>query len=51
MMLRASLEAAFPLRSPKAEDAEYDPDEPDWGKALANFKRVEDYLNGKSASL
>ncbi len=49
--LRASLEAAFPLRSPKAEDAESDPDSPDWGTALTNFKRVEDYLNGKTGSL
>lgn len=49
--LRDSLEAAFSCRSPKLEDAEDDPDTPDWGKALANFKRVEEYLNGKVASV
>jgi hypothetical protein len=49
--LRESLEAAFSDRSPKAEDAEDDPDYPDWGRALANFRRVEDYLNGKRPSL
>jgi hypothetical protein len=49
--LRASLEEAFPWRSPKEEDAEDDPDTPNWGKALTNFKRVEDYLNGKIMSI
>jgi hypothetical protein len=49
--LRESLEAAFPLRSPKAEDAENDPDSPDWGTALANLRRVEAYLNGEISSI
>jgi hypothetical protein len=49
--LRKSLEEAFPYRSPKAEDAEDDPDNPDWGRALANCKRVEDYLNGRIRSI
>ena len=49
--LRESLENAFPWRSPKAEDAENDPDNPDWSKAHANFRRVEDYLNGKITSI
>jgi hypothetical protein len=49
--LRESLEAAFAFRSPKEEDAEDDPDTPDWGTALANFKRVESYLMGSIASI
>jgi hypothetical protein len=49
--LRQSLEAAFPYRSPKAEDADDDPDNPDWGKACASWKRVKDYLNGKITSI
>jgi hypothetical protein len=49
--LRDSLEAAFPFRSPKIEDAEDDPDTPDWGKALANLKRVEAYLAGSISSI
>jgi hypothetical protein len=49
--LRESLEAAFPLRSPKEEDAENDPDTPDWGIALKNFKRVESYLQGSVATI
>lgn len=49
--LRASLEEAFPWRSPKAGDEEDDPDTPDWGKALRNFKRVEAYLRGEIASI
>jgi hypothetical protein len=49
--LRASLEAAFPLRSPKDEDSDGDPDDPHWSRALANFRRVEDYLNGKRSVL
>jgi Nucleotidyltransferase of unknown function (DUF6036) len=49
--LRESLEEAFSFRSPKVEDAEDDPDTPDWGKALANFKRVESYLNGLIPSI
>jgi hypothetical protein len=49
--LRESLQAAFPFRSPKVEDAEDDPDCPDWGKALASLKRVEDYLKGSIASI
>jgi hypothetical protein len=49
--LRASLDAAFPLRSPKQEDADDDPDTPDWGKALANCRRVEAYLSGQVGSI
>jgi hypothetical protein len=49
--LRESLDAAFPLRSPKEEDADDDPDTPDWGRAVANFKRVEKYLNGELKSI
>jgi hypothetical protein len=49
--LRQALEDAFPYRSPKPEDAEDDPDTPDWGKALANCKRVESYLKGAIRSL
>jgi hypothetical protein len=49
--LRASLEAAFPFRSPKEEDAEDDLDNPDWGRALTHFKRVEAYLNGQIPSI
>jgi hypothetical protein len=39
------------LRSPKAKEAESDPDCPDWGTAFANYKRVEVILDGKTASL
>jgi hypothetical protein len=49
--LYESLDAAFPFRSPKTEDVEDDPDTPDWGKALAGFRRVEAYLKGSSTSL
>jgi hypothetical protein len=49
--LRESLDAAFPWRSPKPEDADVDVDNPDWTKAHASFKRVEDYLNGKIRSI
>jgi hypothetical protein len=49
--LRESLDAAFPFRSPKPEDATDDRDTPDWGIAFANFKRVEDYLGGRIGSL
>lgn len=49
--LRARLEAAFPFRSPKSDDAEGDVDNPAWTKALASFRRVEAYLNGDSRSL
>ncbi len=49
--LRESLEAAFPFRSPKPEDAEDDPDTPDWSRAVANLKRVESYLNGSISSI
>jgi hypothetical protein len=49
--LGESLRAAFPFRSPKIEDAEDDPDTPDWGKALANLKRVEAYLAGSIRSI
>jgi len=49
--LRESLEEAFPWRSPKEGDEEDDPDNPDWGKAYASFKRVEDYLNGRISSI
>jgi hypothetical protein len=49
--LRESLESAFPFRSPKEEDAEDDPDNPDWGKALKNLKRVEAYLEGSISSI
>jgi Nucleotidyltransferase of unknown function (DUF6036) len=49
--LHESLQAAFPFRSPKAEDAEDDPDTPDWGKALGNLKRVESYLKGLIPSI
>lgn len=49
--LQESLQAAFPFRSPKVEDAEDDPDTPDWGKARKNAKRVESYLQGSIASI
>ncbi len=49
--LYESLQAAFPFRSPKMEDTEDDPDSPDWGKALANWKQVEAYLKGSIASI
>jgi hypothetical protein len=49
--LRESLDEAFPLRSQKPEDAEIDPDNPDWSKALQGYKAVEAYLNGDSASI
>jgi hypothetical protein len=49
--LRESLQAAYPFKSPKAEDAEDDPDTPDWGKAFANLKRVESYLKGSITSI
>ncbi|MBL8796108.1 MAG: hypothetical protein JNM56_19560 [Planctomycetia bacterium] len=49
--LRESLDAAFPWRSPKEGDGDNDPDTPDWGTALTNFKRVEKYLNGELRSL
>jgi Nucleotidyltransferase of unknown function (DUF6036) len=49
--LRESLDKAFPFRSLKLEDAEDDPDTPDWGKALRNLKRVEAYLAGSVASI
>jgi hypothetical protein len=49
--LRASLDAAFPFRSPKEEDAEHDPDNPDWNKSLANLKRVQEYLGGSIPSI
>jgi Nucleotidyltransferase of unknown function (DUF6036) len=49
--LRQALSKAFPFRSPKPEDAEDDPDNPDWGKALASMRRVEAYLTGSVASI
>jgi hypothetical protein len=49
--LEESLKAAFPFKSPKVEDAEDDPDTPDWGRALANLKRVQSYLKGAIASI
>ena len=49
--LYESLQAAFPFKSPKPEDAEDDQDTPDWGVALANLKRVENYLKGLIPSI
>lgn len=49
--LRESLDKAFPFRSPKVEDAEDDPDTPDWGMAYSNLKRVEAYLAGSISSI
>lgn len=49
--LHESRQAAFPFRSPKMEDAEDDPDNPDWGRAFANWKRVKNYLEGLSKSI
>jgi hypothetical protein len=49
--LAESLRSAFPFRSPKIEDAEDDPDSPDWSRALANLKRVEAYLAGSIGSI
>ena len=46
-----SLDKAFSFRSPKAEDAEDDPDTPNWGRALRNLKRVEGYLGGSISSI
>jgi hypothetical protein len=49
--LHESLQAAFPFKSQKLEDAEDDPDTPDWAKALEGWKRVESYLKGSIASI
>jgi Nucleotidyltransferase of unknown function (DUF6036) len=49
--LRESLDKAFTFRSPKVDDAEDDPDTPDWGKALGSFRRVEAYLEGFLSSI
>ena len=49
--LYESLDAAFPFRSPKKEDAEDDPDNPDWGNARTNCERVINYLKGLSKSI
>lgn len=49
--LRAALESAFPFRSPKAGDEEDDPDNPDWTKAVASYKRVVSYVNGEITSI
>lgn len=49
--LSEALDAAFPWRSPKSEDADDDPDTPGWGTARANLQRVEDYLAGKISSI
>lgn len=49
--LHESLQAAFPFRSPKTEDAEDDMDNPGWGKALTSWKRVNAYLQGSITSI
>jgi hypothetical protein len=49
--LHTRLQAAFPFRSPKPDDAEGDADNPDWTKALNSLKRVEAYLKGAIHSL
>jgi hypothetical protein len=49
--LRASLENAFTLRSPKVDEGEDDPDEPDCSRAFAHLRRVEAYLDGRIGSL
>src|SRR5262245_16738332 len=49
--LRESLQEAFPFKSPKEEDADEDPDNPDWEKAVTHLKRVEGYLKGLNPSI
>jgi hypothetical protein len=49
--LHESLQKAFVFKSPKLDDAEDDPDTPDWGKAHAHWKRVADYLQGSITSI
>jgi hypothetical protein len=46
-----SLDKTFTFQSPKAEDAEDDPDTPDWAKALGDLKRVEAYLDGSISAI
>ena len=43
--LRESLDAAFPFSLRATE--EEDPDDPDWSRAYATFRRVVQYLQGK----